>query len=50
LSFPLSEFAGVNVPNLSKIAMTVDGTASDSADLAIDFLRAVGCETPPAPE
>lgn len=49
LSYPIADFAGVDLTNLTEIAMTVDGTASDSADLAVDSIRAVGCDVLPSP-
>lgn len=49
LSFPLADFAGVDLQNLTSIALRIDGTNSDAADLAIDSIQAVGCEAPPAP-
>ncbi len=49
LSFPLAAFAGVDLQNLTSISLTIDGTNSNAADLAIDSITAVGCETPPSP-
>lgn len=49
LSFPLADFAGVDLQNLTSIALRIDGSNSDSADLAVDSIQAVGCEAPPAP-
>lgn len=49
LSYPMSAFAGVNLQNLSAISLELDGTDSDSADLALDSIDAVGCEAPAVP-
>lgn len=49
LSYPMSAFAGVNLQSLTSISLELDGRDSDSADLAIDSIEAIGCEPPPVP-
>jgi hypothetical protein len=49
LSFALEDFVGPDVTNLSMIEVTIDGTTSDSADLALVNIAAVGCEPPEVP-
>jgi hypothetical protein len=49
LSFPLADYVGPDLTNLAMIEVTIDGTASDSADLALVNIAAVGCEPPEVP-
>ncbi len=49
LVYPITEFAGVDLLNLATIVLEFDGSGSDSADLRIDTIRAVGCEASPSP-
>lgn len=49
LVFPIEEFVGVDLQSLGQISFLVSGFVSDSADLSIDTIRAVGCEAPPSP-
>ncbi len=49
LSFPIAGFVGPDLENLGMIELSVDGAGSDSADLAISNIAAVGCEPPEVP-